>query len=431
MSTDNEENYNEEAWNEETRLAVLQYEEEERERKRKEEEAKKPKPPVTKPPVTKPPVAKSATKQMYRFQTALQPMEAVETTQILEDPNIVKFFQGREVDPDHFFFNPEGNLETKGAKDFPDSILFLSKQFKPLDEAQYVELMQKRQEVLKEKETLFQAAIANLRQQLQQYALGEVTAESVVQANTSVLEASKARTKVAYPERWTNDVENPVTMDILMMYEPYEKRKMGFDVKLLKHNELGRKDAFGTYVEQSQEESEMTGGAVRIRFITDSNDKQTGHFHPFSIQPFKFNETEYCCSYQAFEGERFKQLGKEDLRKQILGTRSGRTMHSIAVKDKTMVNAPQQLWEDVLFEQFYQHPELRKQLDATGTDKFHVMDKEVPAEYGMALEKARLRLRELGDKELDHQEAKEKAITEEDQKKAKVGAIIHNFKKKF
>ena len=87
--------------------------------------------------------------------------------------------------------------------------------------------------------------------------------------------------------------------------------------------------------------------------------------------------------------------------------------------------------EDILFQFFYQHPDFRKELDATGLDKFHVMDKEVPADYGAFLEKARLRLRELGDNELDHQEAKEKAITEEEQKKAKVGAIIHNFRKKF
>jgi hypothetical protein len=95
-----------------------------------------------------------------------------------------------------------------------------------------------------------------------------------------------------------------------------------------------------------------------------------------------------------------------------------------------MINAPQELWEEILFQQFYQHPDVRKELDATGTDKFHVMDKEIPAEYGMALEKARLRLRELGDNELDHQEVKEKVITEEEQKKAKVGAIIHNFKRR-
>lgn len=412
MATEEPEtNYNEEEWNEETRLAVEAYEEEERQKKLQEEAKKTAKP------------------KSYRFQTKLQPVEQNAKSQILNDQNLVKFFQGRELDPDHFFFNPEGNLETKGAKDTPDSILYLRKKFEPLNEAQYAELMEARTKLLSEREALFQAAVTNLREKMELYRQGELTPESVVQANLSVLEASQLRSQTAYPERWTNDIENPVTSEILMMYEPYEKRKLGYLVKIFKHNELDRKDAFGKYIERTSGEEEMTGGAVRIRFITDPNDKQTGVFHPFTIQTFKFNETEYCCSYQAFQGERFKQLGKEDLRKEILGTRSGRTMHSIAVKDKTMINAPQELWEDILFQQFYQHPELRKQLEATGTDRFHVMDKEVPAEYGMALEKARLRLRELGDKELEHQEAKEKAITEEEQKKAKVGAIIHNFKK--
>jgi len=425
MATVNTENdFNQEAeWNEETRLAVLAYEEEERERKR-QEEAKKALPKTA--PKTAP---KKAT--AFRVQTSLQPVEKETQTQILSDPAIVKFFQGRELDPEHFFFNPEGNLEIKGAKDTPDSIIFLRKKFQPLTEPQYVDLMEKRQKLLIEREATFQAAITNLREKMQLYAMGELTAESVVQANTSVLEASKLRSEAAYPERWVNDLENPVTNEILLSYEPYEVRKLGYLVKMMKHNELSRKDAFGTYTERTTEEEVLEGGAIRIRFITDPQDKQTGHFHPFSIQTFKFNETEYCCIYQAFQGERFKQLGKDDLRKEILGTRSGRTMHSIAVKDKTMINAPQELWEEILFQQFYQHPELRKELDATGIDKFHIMDKEIPAEYGMALEKARLRLRELGEKDLDHQDVKEKAITEEEQKKAKVGAIIHNFKRKF
>ena len=58
--------------------------------------------------------------------------------------------------------------------------------------------------------------------------------------------------------------------------------------------------------------------------------------------------------------------------------------------------------------------------------------RDAPAEYGPALEKARHRLRELGDAEVGDQQIKERAITEEQQKKDKVGAIIHNnFRKKF
>lgn len=410
-------NFNEEEeWNEETRRALLEIEEEER--KQKQTAASQVKTPAKK-------------QEAYREIRALQSQIRAPTTQILNDPELVKFFKGRENDPLHFFYTPEGNLETRGAKDIPNSVIFLEKKFVSLKEPEYVDLMKKRLEELKKREEVFDAAIQNLRRTLQQYKVGEVSAELVVQANTSVLEASEKRSLVAYPERWVNDLENPVSQDILIMYEPYEKRKLGYNVMLLKHNELSRKDAFGSYVERSQEEEEQEGGAIRIRFITDVEDKQTGHFHPFTLRNFKFNETEYSSPYQAFEGERFKQLGKEDLRKQILGTRSGRTIHAIAVKDKTMVSAPQQLWEDILVQFFYQHPDFRKELDATGTDKFHIMDKEVPAEYGMALDRARLKLRELGENELDHQEVKEKVITEEEQKKAKVGAIIHNFKRKY
>lgn len=216
-----------------------------------------------------------------------------------------------------------------------------------------------------------------------------------------------------------------------MISEPYEKRKLPYPVNQFKHFPLSRTQAWGTYKIGFQPEKSMEGGGVQIRFITDIEDPSTGHFHPFTIRSFTFNETEYCSPYQAYQAERFKELNLDELRKQILGTRSGRTMHVIALKDKRLPNQPQQLWENILFHFFHQHPDFAKELEETGTDRFHVMDKQIPAEYGAALEKARLKLREAGDKDLDHQEVKEKAITEEDQKKAKVGAIIHNFRKNF
>ncbi len=423
----NEENdFDEFELNDETIQELLRIEEEEKAKKAQQTVPTK----IVPPAPTKTEPNKKA--EPYRYPERIQIESRVPSTQILSDPQLVRFFQGRELDPEHYFYTPEGNLETKGVKDVPDSVYYLREQFQPLTEPTYVELMAKREEELKERERVFEGAVKNLRDRLSEYILNTgTTAETVVLANTAVLEASKQRTLVAYPEKWTNSLENPVTNEILIMYEPYEKRKMGYPVVMMKHNQLDRKVAFGSYVERTNEEDVQEGGSLRIRFITDVNDEKTGHFHPFTQRGFKFNETEYCCPYQAFEGERFKQLGKEDLRQQILGTRSGRTIHAIAVKDKTMINAPQQLWEDILFQFFYQHPDFRKELDATGLDKFHVMDKEVPADYGTFLEKARLRLRELGDKELDHQEVKEKVITEEEQKKAKVGAIIHNFKKKF
>lgn len=352
------------------------------------------------------------------------------TVQILEDARIETFFRGREKNPLAYTFTSEGNLQVRGVKDVRDDVIRMTQKFVPMTEAMYSDLMQTRMDALKEIEVLYDKSLAKLRNTIERYTEGDATAEAVVLANTDVLELNKQRNQIAYPERWITTEDNPETRKVLLNYEPNEKRKMGYNVYLFKHNELGRKEAWGQYIARTAGGgSDEPNETIRIRFITDLNDPSTGHFHPFFQRNFIFNETEYCCPLQAYEGERFKELGKEDLRKQILGTRSGRTIHSIAIKDKSLPNQPQRLWEDILFHFYHQHPEVRKELEQTGTDKFHVMDKEIPAEYGQALEAARFRLRELGDNELDDQEVKEKVVSEEDQKKAKVGAIIHNFRR--
>jgi hypothetical protein len=349
---------------------------------------------------------------------------------IRPDDDLFQFFAGRARDPRHYTYTPEGNLERKGVKELPDKVIQMEQKFVPLQLAQLEEILAERSKALKQREEAYEKALSDLRIAIDRYARDDATAETVCEANKRVAQASLLRSRTAYPEQWTTMIESISISEILMTADPFEKRKMPYPVFLFKHNDLSRKDAWGTYKGRAQtDEKDMEGGGIRIRFITDPEDKSTGHFHPFTPRNVTFHETDYCSPYQAYEGERFKELGADDLRRQILGTRSGRTMHSIAIKDKRLPNQPQQLWEDILFHYFHQHPDFAKELEATGTDKFHVMDKEIPAEYGPALEGARLRLRELGDKELDHQEVKEKAITEEEQKKAKVGAIIRNYRK--
>lgn len=350
--------------------------------------------------------------------------------EILEDPEIVRFFQGREKDPYGYSFTPEGNLKIEGVKDVENKTIPVTEKFVDFtSQAEYADLYTTRLEALKAEEAKFDLALQVLRETEEAYKRGDRTAEEVVRANVAVLELSRTRSRIAYPEIWIDIVKKAAVQDVLMHTEPYEKRKMKYPIFLEKHHDLPRKTAWGKYVPRTTA-APLEGGALRIRFITDLQDESTAHFHPFFQRNFTFNETGYCCVLQAYEAERFKELGKDDLRKQVLGTRSGRTIHSIAIKDKAPPNQPQQLWEDILFQFYFQNPDLRKELDATGTDKFHVMDREVPADYGASLEEARFRLRELGEKDLDHQDVKEKVITEDEQKKAKVGAIIQNFRKR-
>ena len=362
-----------------------------------------------------------------------QRIEAI--AQLQTNPEITRFFEGRMKDPEHYTYTAEGNLEVKGAKGVSDKVIRMEKKFVKLKPEQYEAYEGARQANLKRAEEEYELALAALRlaQEKYQREKDATSAEAVVLANKAVSEKSKIVSRAAYPELWTDMIPSIDTYRVLMQYDPYEKRKLGYPVYLLKRHNMPMKEAWGTYQERTEgvDEEVQEGGGIRIRFITDVEDKSTGHFHPFYQRNFVFNETEYCCPYQAYQAERFKELGQEELRKQVLGTRSGRTMHNIATKNTSLPKTPQALWEDILFHFFHKHADLAKELEATGSDRFHVMDKQIPSEYGPALDKARLKLRELGDSEVADQEVKERAITEEKQKKDKVGAIIQNFRKKF
>lgn len=372
-------------------------------------------------------------KVVRKRRTVKQKADAADfNSYILPNQDIHKFFHGREKAPSQFVYTPEGNLQIKGVKNIPDQVIQQNRKFVSLKPEELEEILKERQARLVELEKDYETAFSYLRIMQEGYQTGNATAEEVVMANIEVENASKLISQTAYPERWINELHKGIeTRLLLMSAEPYEKRKFRNTIFILKHHDISRKKAWGSYKEGVVEEKTMEGGSIQIRFITDVEDPKTGHFHPFTIRAFTFNETEYASPYQAYHAERFKELEKDDLRNQILGTRSGRTMHSIAIQEKTLPKMPQKLWEDILFQLYHQHPNLAKELDATGTDRFHVMDKQIPAEYAQALVAVRTKLRELGDKEVDHQEAKEKAITEDEQKKAKVGAIIHNFRKKF
>jgi predicted NAD-dependent protein-ADP-ribosyltransferase YbiA (DUF1768 family) len=360
-------------------------------------------------------------------------VEAVAALQT--NPEITRFFEGRMIDPDHYTYTAEGNLEVKGVQGVPDKVIRMEKKFVKLHLEQVETFEVARKAALKTAEEEYVVALAALREAQEQYQRDKDTtsAEAVVLANKNVSDKSKIISRTAHPEIWTDVIPSIDTNRVLPQYDPYEKRKLGYPVYVLKHHTMPMKEAWGSYEERrGGDEEVLEGGGLRIRFITDVEDPNTGHFHPFYQRNFVFNETEYCCPYQAYQAERFKELGQEELRKQTMGTRSGRTMHNIATKNTGLPKTPQALWEDILFHFFHQHADLEKELVATGSDKFHVMDKQIPSEYGPALDKARLKLLELGDSEVADQEVKERAITEEQQKKDKVGAIIHNkFRKKF
>ena len=98
---------------------------------------------------------------------------------------------------------------------------------------------------------------------------------------------------------------------------------------------------------------------------------------------------------------------------------------------KTQPSNPTQLWEEILEALYTQAPDLAKKLKETGSARFHMMDKLIGMpEYAVALANVRTKLKEReNDAPANVDAVKQSVITKDEQAKAKVGAIINNFRR--
>ena len=369
-------------------------------------------PQMPKPPTTKP-----------------RSRKAPKTAGISQVDKVKAFYKKRAKDPLHYQYTPEGNLRTESGETIP------LRPFTALTPDELKAIEQAREEALDIAEADYEESLLKLREALDEYkTLGDEAAMNVVRLNKVVMDNSLFRTQVAYPSRWIHNVDNPVTSDILLNMV-YEKRKLGYDAYMYKRQPFSMKDAWGHYRTEADVATTQAGGGTNTApiFITDVKDKLTAHFHPTYEQEFVFDETRYVSPYQAYEAERFKELGNNVIRKQLLGTRSARTIHAIAEKEEQQPEHPEELWEAILLAFYSNHKDLATKLKDTGSAKFHVMDAEFGGQiYADALEQVRTRLRE---KENDDSVAEvgianESVITEEEQTKARAGAIIHNMRRR-
>ena len=364
-----------------------------------------------------------------------KPSNPVSDKELMED-----FYKKRSKDPLHYIYTPEGNLLSKGIKKkdgtiVPDRTIPL-RPFSSLLPEEREQLEQDRLEALADIEADYEQSLIELRLAVKRFhESGRLPqdARAVVNANQKVQKNDLERSKIAYPMKWIKVLENPSVNEILLN-QRYETRKMGYDVYLFKRQDLEPQYFWGQYRKRGEDGKAMAGGGenIEILFITDVNNEKTGHFHPAFEKEFVFAETQYVSPYQAFEAERFRELENESIRKQILGTRSARTIKNLVEKEDKQVEKPDELWEDILDAFYSQHKDMAEKLKSTGSAKFHLMDKEIGSQdFIDALENIRTRLREESDDaEKAPQVAKESVITEEEQKKAKKAAIINTFKRR-
>jgi len=372
-----------------------------------------------------PPAPKSARKPK-----AAKAVDAFQ--QANSDEKIKLFYFYRSKFPKYFVYTAEGNLEIKpNPKEIPPGIIPL-RAFGPLkpEELEDIETNQKERQL--EIEGQYVIKLKELRQAYDMYdPMNPESSSTIVRLNEELREVSVLRNTALYPEQWTKTLESVDTRRILLN-QPHEERKLGYPVFLFKRYSLSRKDAEGHYREHGEaNQAGMSGGGTVVLFITDTEDPNTGPFHPETEREFVYNETRYSSPYQAFETERFKELDDEKMVKQLLGTRSAKTIRTLVSKEPRQPQQPLILWESILEAFYTQFKDAMENLKATGSARFHMMNKQTGTpDYANALANVRTKLKE---KENDApgmiDVVKNSVITEDEQKKAKVGAIIHNVRR--
>jgi predicted NAD-dependent protein-ADP-ribosyltransferase YbiA (DUF1768 family) len=346
--------------------------------------------------------------------------------QTIEQNPLQRFYSEYGTNP-AFQYTPDGNLQL-------DTEVLRIQPFGPLTAAERLELETQQAKQIQDEEIVYDLALAELRRVYAEYKTAneeqkKVLAIEIYNANKEVRTAVAARSSVAFPERWTNTANNPETR-LIDMRQPKEIRKMGFDVFIYKRNSAPLSTALGTY--RAQPLMDQAGGMNEETLVSLSTPENTesGHFHPIHELEFTVHGTLYASPYQAYEGERFRELENEPLRKQILGTRSARSIRSLVSKEYTQPNDPLGLWIDILEALYTQKKELGDALIDTGSATFVNQDPTfVSTDYISALETVRTKLQE-GRVEKEPEVATESVITREDQEKAKKAAIIHTFRKR-
>jgi len=343
------------------------------------------------------------------------------------------FFRYKQKYPQFFVYTAEGNLEIKANNpvSLPPTVLTM-RAFSALEPEELKEIEDTQKEMVKEDNDKYVVLLNELRTANEAYNPGDPeTLSKIVRLNEQLREITVSKTSLLYPERWISNVENPTIKDILLD-QTHEERKMGYDIYMFKRYSLSRQDVEGHYREHGRfRPGGMEGGNTVVLFLTNTEDQQTGLFHPATEKEFVYNETKYASPYQAYEVERFKEVEDDIMVKKLLGTRSAKTIRNLVSQEKTQPPNPTQRWEEILEAFYTQSPDLAKKLKETGSARFHMMDKLIGMpEYAVALANVRTKLKEReNDAPANVDAVKQSVITKDEQSKAKVGAIINNFRR--
>jgi predicted NAD-dependent protein-ADP-ribosyltransferase YbiA (DUF1768 family) len=389
------------------------------------------------------------------------------------------FFKGRAKNPELYTYTAKGDLEIKeglkGKKKIAAGNIALQT-FVPLDPAERDLLEQMRLETLAGLDKEFEEENTILRAAWREYEATQ-SMRAVLNSNQRLTEIDARRNAARSQVRDCISIKNPRIRDIVLS-ERYEERRMfspgdDFDMSIVRmaFYPFPAEVEMGKYVPDESVKEEMKevedaneatanemlyrqklkdGRWARVFFDTDSD--VNGFLSPLSMVEFtlsmKGKDSRYSSPLQAYQVERVKELGDTALAESLMKTRSPRTVMLLVRKVKGHPADAKGLWLKIYTAVYETYPNLAAKLLATGSDTLVFADSREgpssigvaekdsaaldPAKWrgenavGLAQETVRTRLREGTLEEAPQAENVDAAvITEEEQEKAKVGAIIN------
>jgi predicted NAD-dependent protein-ADP-ribosyltransferase YbiA (DUF1768 family) len=396
------------------------------------------------------------------------------------------FFKGRSKNPELYTYTSGGDLEIKegvlgrGKKKTAAGTILLQN-FVPLDPAERALLDETRLQALATLDEAYEEEILVLKAAWEEYEATQ-SMRAVLNSNQRLTELDAQRNAARSQARDLVPIHNPVTRDILL-HERYEERKMfsqtdpidkelmGMMVVRMTYYPFPAEVEMGKYVpdesakeerKDAEEEAAATapnemlyrqklkdGRFARIFYDTDSD--TNGFLSPMWPVDFTISvggkDSRYSSPIQAYQVERVKELGNAALAESLMKTRSARTIMLLVRQVKGHPKDARGLWLKIYTAVYETFPNLAARLLATGSDTLVFADSREgpssiglaekdsavldPAKWkgenavGLAQETVRTRLRE-GTLENAPQadDVSAAVITEEEQEKAKVGAII-------
>jgi hypothetical protein len=408
------------------------------------------------------------------------PQQAAKPIEPPQDPyepavhdSIKAFFRKRSKKGglERYTFTPDGDLEIKD----PAGTIQL-KRFLPLEPADREALEEFRLDTMAVLEEEYDKERRILRDAWEDYYNTGETRE-VLAANKRVAELDARRCSIRSAIRDIVPIENPVTREVILN-NPYETRRMykmndPFDQELMRlcFYDFKPEHDQGKYIVEQNVAAELSGGGGdaeqpnellyrqtlkdgrRARIFFDKDADVNGFLSPMWPVDFTMGDTKYCMALQAYEVERARELGMNELAASLLKTRSARMIRLMTVKVKAHPANAKGLWLKIYTEIYQQTEALKMRLLTTGTDTLVYADvREGPSSIGLAekdsgvldptkwkgenavglaQETVRTQMREGELAEAPVNADAKGVITEEEQAKAKVGAIIQARRSAF